>query len=275
MITEPGVYQMDADAYHRDPALSSSGARKLLAPSCPALFRWWRDHEQAPSRVFDFGHAAHKMVLGEGPELVVVDAADWRTKAAKEARDDAYAAGMVPLLSAEYQQVRDMACELRAHPIAGRALQQPGRPEQSLFSIDEATGVMLRARVDWLPDAVDGRITVVDYKTAASVEPAGFARSMARWGYHIQDPFYRDIILALDLAEEVEFIFLAQSKEPPYLVQPFKLSEYSLEVGRKKARKAIDLFARCVRHDEWPAFSEGVTEIDVPVWADDDEIVIS
>lgn len=38
-ITEPGVYDLPAEVYHADPveggSLSSTGARKLLPPSCP------------------------------------------------------------------------------------------------------------------------------------------------------------------------------------------------------------------------------------------------
>ena len=274
-MTAPGVYDMPSEEYHACDALSSSGARKLLSPSCPALFRWHRDNPQPPNRVFDFGHAAHKMVLGEGAELVVINHADYRTNAAKESRDEAYADGRTPLLAHEAVIVRRMAVALEAHPAAD-LMMRPGKPEQSLFAKDVETGVMLRARLDWLPEAVDGKLTVVDYKTAASVEPAAFARSVARYGYFQQDPWYRDIVLALELADEVEFIFIAQAKEPPYLVTMFKLDDYSLEVGRKRNRKAIDLFAECTERDDWPTYAQGVETLTVPVWADDDdEIVIS
>jgi hypothetical protein len=42
---------------------------------------------------FDFGHAAHKLVLGAGPEIVVVDAERWDTKAIKEEVAAIHAAG--------------------------------------------------------------------------------------------------------------------------------------------------------------------------------------
>lgn len=272
MITDPGVYTITADEYHAHPALSSSGARKLLAPSCPALFRWWRDHEQAPSRVFDFGHAAHKMVLGDGPELVVIDADSYRTKAAQVARDNTYALGMVPLLPAEYQTVLDMACELRAHP-AAEMLRRPGKPEQSLFAKDEATGVMLRARIDWLPEAVDGRITIVDYKTAASVDPAAFARSIAKYGYYQQAAWYISMVGALDLADDVRFLFVAQEKIAPYLVTVFELDEYSLRIGRRRNREAIEVFARCTEAGEWPGYvgADDVQMLSLPAWMEAEE----
>src|SRR3954471_5458063 len=103
VVTEPGVYpDIPELAYHADcvseGSLSCSGAKKLLPPSCPALFKWERENPPPPKRQFDFGHAAHKLVLGVGPELVGVDAPDWRTNAAKAQRDEARARGAVPLL---------------------------------------------------------------------------------------------------------------------------------------------------------------------------------
>ncbi len=270
MITEPGVYQMSSDVYHADSALSSSGARKLLPPYCPALFKWHRENQQPPSRVFDFGHAAHKMVLGDGPEIAVIDAKDYRTKVAQDARDEARADGKIPMLDHEVETALAMASVLQGT----RMFRQPGKPEQSLFARDEATGVMLRARIDWLPESVDGRMTIVDYKTTVCAEPGAFGRSAARYRYDQQAAFYVDIVKALGLAEHVDFVFVAQEKSAPYLVQPFRIEEYELAIGRRRNREAIELFARCVEADDWPSYSAGVETLSLPAWMDDEEMVI-
>ena len=62
-LTEPGQYGgVTPEVYHADPvfggSLSSSGARALLPPSCPALFRHKQLHGEPPKAEFDFGHAA-------------------------------------------------------------------------------------------------------------------------------------------------------------------------------------------------------------------------
>ncbi len=267
-ITEPGVYDMPADEYHAQTALSSSGARKLLAPSCPALFKWERDHGQPNKRVFDFGHAAHRMVLGDGPELVVVDADDWRTKAAREARDEAHAEGKVPLLADEFATVSQMAWEQRRHPAAFEP--KNGKPEQSLFAKDAATGVMLRARLDWLPDPTDGRLTLVDYKTTVSAEPAAFGRSVAKYGYYQQAAWYLDIVKTLGLADDPAFLFIGQEKTPPYLVTVFELDEEALRIGRRRNRQAIEVFAECAATDTWPSYSSEIEQISLPLWMVDE-----
>src|SRR5690606_26383137 len=82
----------------------------------PARFRYEQAHPPAPRPHFDFGTAAHKLVLGVGPELAVLDYPDWRTKAAREAAREARERGAIPLKRGDYEQIQAMAAALRAHP---------------------------------------------------------------------------------------------------------------------------------------------------------------
>jgi hypothetical protein len=271
-ITTPGVYDMPFDVYLADPvpggSLSTSGAKTLLN-SCPAIFAYEREHGRPEKAAFDFGHAAHSEVLGDGMRIVVVDADDWRTKAAREARDQAYAEGATPLLRKDYQHVQAMGDALRAHPVAGKLL-DPGRgtPEQSLFWTDERTGVWRRARLDSLPHPGLGRMIVVDYKSTDSAKPAAFAKSVAAYGYDMQGAAYIDGIKTLGLAEDVAFLLIAQEKTAPYLISVFEPSASVLRIGAERNAKAIDLFKRCTERDEWPAYVDAVELIDLPLWAE-------
>lgn len=274
IITQPGVYaDLPNDEYHADPvpselggSLSSSGARRLLPPSCPAKFRWNADHGQAPTDVFDFGHAAHGLALGDGPELVKVDAADWRTKAAKEAREAARTAGKVALLPEDYAAVHAMAKALREHPIATR-LFSDGLPEQSLFWVDEWAGVWRRARLDWLPNGGRGRPIIPDYKSTRSADPDAISKHLADYGYDLQAAWYLDAVRALLGADDAAFVFVFQEKDPPYLVTVVEPDPIALEIGRDKARRAIDLFAECTESGSWPGYSDDIELIGLPAWA--------
>lgn len=268
LITEPGVYVMDDATYHGDPvpdpgSLSSSGARRLL--HAPALFDHDRRHPRPPSKAFNLGHAAHALVLGYGPELVVIDAADYRTKDAKQARDDAYAAGEVPLLAHEHAQVTAMAQALREHQVAS-ALFDPdhGDPERSLFWWDN--GVARRCRLDWLPHTVAGRMIVADYKTTASADPAKFSRSAADFGYHQQHAWNLDGVRALGLAEDPAFVFVLQEKDPPHLVTVVELDADAVAIGDMLNRRALEVFAECCATDTWPGYSDDVEKVGLPGW---------
>lgn len=275
VVEAPGVYPDIPDLdYHADPvpegSLSCSGAKRLLPPSCPALFKHERDNGRPDKRQFDFGHAAHKLVLGVGLELAVIPGERWDTKAAKEAVAAARARGAVPVKEHEFATVQAMAAALRAHPIASVLLADgAGTPEASLFWRDPQTGVMRRGRVDWLPNArPDGRLIIPDYKTSVTANPAAFGRAAIDYGYCQQAPWYVDGAQALDLAgDDAAFVFIVQEKTAPYLVSVVELDSLALRIGRHRNRKALDLFVQCMTTDTWPGYSDDVELVSVPGWA--------
>jgi hypothetical protein len=273
----PGVYDIADDEYHSiKTALSCSGAKRLLPPSCPAIFKWELDHGRPPKPAFDFGHAAHKQVLGVGAEIRYITAKDvkgnpsydWSTKDAKEQRAKAYADGAIPLLEEQRGIVEGMAEALRAHPIAGLLLDPSnGKPEQSLFAVDDETGVPLRSRFDWLPNAVPGqRMIVADYKSAISSEPGAVAKAMANFGYFLQDAWYSAMVRRLGIDSDPAFVFIFQEKTAPYLVTVAELVPEAKRVGAEMMRRAIDLYAECASNDEWPGYANDVVPISLPRW---------
>lgn len=271
VITEPGVYDIPDVVYHADPipggSLSSSGARRLIPPSTPARFKWEQDHP-VYKNVYDQGHAAHKLVLGAGAEFVVIDADDYRTKAAREERDAARAEGLTPLLAAEHAVAQGMARALVQHPIASRLLAPgTGRPEQSLFWQDDLTGVWRRARLDWLPNPIPGRrMIVTDYKTTKAADDESLRKDIANYGYHQQCAWYKDAVVALGLDAEPAMVFVFQEREPPYLVAVKELDHDSERIGRARNDEALGLYAQCVRDNHWPGYAEDVQSIRLPGW---------
>lgn len=283
MSAAPGVYpDFNELAYHCDPALSASGAKRLLPPHCPALFKHDRDNGGRPNkRAFDVGHAVHAAVLGVGLELVVVDADDWRSKAARETRDAAYAEGKCPVLAKEKSLADGMALALRQHPIASSLFAAgSGRPEVSVFWRDDKRRVDRRARFDWLPHTDGGQIVVPDYKTTNSAEPHSFHGSIFRFGYDIQAVFYADAVRAAAIAEDVRFLFVAQETTLPYLVTVHELDDLSLALGRRRVDEACAVFRECTETDVWPGYSSDIELVSPPAWLanqyglDDIELVI-
>lgn len=254
-----------SDNYHTMPGLSSSSARKLLPPSCPARFKWELDNPPPPRAAFDFGHAAHTFVLGEGEQIARLDYDSFRSKAAQTDRDDARSRGLVPLLAADYDKAVAMAKVLRSSPDAA-ALFTNGQAEVVKHWTDEQTGTPLRTKYDWLPEAGNGPMTVPDYKTAASAAPSKFTKSAFTYGYHIQAAWYVDTVKALGIADDVDFIFAVQEKDPPYLVSLIRLDDVALDIGRYEYRKAIDIYARCMETDTWPGYADAVVTVNTPAW---------
>lgn len=272
-VTGPGVYEMTAAEYHADPvpggSLSSTGARRLLPPSCPALFAYDREHPEPPKQTFEIGTAAHKLVLGVGPELVRIDAEEWRTNAVKAEVAAVRERGAVPLKPGAYDAVHAMADAIRAHPFAGRLFAPgTGRAEQVLVWQDKATGVWCRALLDWLRFGLPGlRFFVPDYKTAACAAPDKVGRVIADHGYHVQLAWYLRGVRALDLGgEDAAGLLVMQEKAPPFLVTVVQPDRDAMRLGEMRCREALEVYAECARSGRWPGYADDVVLAELPPW---------
>ncbi len=273
------------DLYHQgivdgESSLSHSGMKTLLGKT-PFHFRHEVLHpeDRVQKKSFDLGSAAHAYVLGAGAEQIAEirkggnDAHpfgtgepydDFRTKDAQTKRDLAYAMNLTPILAKDVERVHAMVAELRRHPLASELLAPgSGTPEVSAFVRDPESGVLLRARFDWLRN--DNR--AIDFKTVGRLaDPRSFSKAAFEYGYFLQDPTYRHVAALCDYSIE-EFHFVLQETTPPYAVSVCHLGPATLELGRLKMRQAIALYAACVAAGEWPAYSQESVEVDVPFWA--------
>lgn len=263
-VTEPG-FQTDVPEaeYHADRgSLSVSGAKTIL--KAPALFKWEQNHP-VHKDVFDFGSAAHELVLGIGPGIAVIPATS-RAKADQEAhkaaKEAACAEGKTPLTDEDYQTVQAMADTLSSHTLAMRLLSD-GKPEVSAYAIDEWTGVMRRGRFDWL-----GPEGIVDFKTTVNSDPAEFGRTAVNFGYAMQAEWY--LRLAADLGHPASyFAFVNQMKTAPYLISVCELDDAALRYGGVRNRRALEIFRDCMASDLWPGWQtdDEFTTVSLPRWA--------
>lgn len=257
-ITEPGLYH-GVGYYPLPGSLSVSSAKTLL--KAPALYKWQREHP-THSDAFDFGSAAHALVLGVGLDSIYVAPFDsWQTKAAQAERKIARESGLSPILPADWRRVCDMADQLSSHETAMRLL-SGGHAEVYALAVDPETGVMRRAWIDYVTPAVAS-----DYKSAASVEPGAFATAVAKYGYHMQAAWTLDLLA--DLGEPADaFAFIAQEKEPPYLVEVYELDEAAVDRGRDLNRRALERFRDCTETGIWPGYTARPhTTLSLPRWA--------
>lgn len=278
----PGAYSgMPERLYHRGPALSSTGAKKLLSPSTPAHYRWWKDNGQDTTSAMEHGSAAHTVVLGTGKALHVVQASNWTTKAAREERDMARDIGRIPVLEREYEELLAMADAIRAHPIAGwlfqrqryegGALIEPtGTPEVSLFWRDPLVGIDKRARLDWVPNVVSpaGSLIVGDYKTCVSADDESCDQAIRSYGYHRQADWNTEGLYAcgLDRGAPVLFVLVFQEKKAPYLVNVRAVEAQTLKVAQWRNHQAAEVFRQCTESGVWPGYPERIGYAQLPYW---------
>lgn len=262
-----GVFtDVDEIAYHADHnSLSCSGAKELLRS--PFKFNWQRTQPKAQKSYFDLGHYVHGKVLGIGQPVVIIDAPDFKTKAAREERDAAYAAGSVPVLAHVAEQGDAMAKNLLEHDTAGALFAHEERGvEVSAYWRDPATGVRLRSRFD-LTAPVGDWLVVLDVKTTGeSANPAAFGRIAASKGYYIQDAWYSEAAVATGMGRQIDFVFAVVETDPPHMVSLQRLSQRARELGRAKMRQAVNLFSECTANNHWPDYGSGIHDVDLPGW---------
>jgi hypothetical protein len=159
-----------------------------------------------------------------------------------------------------------MADALSRHSLA-MALLADGRPEVSAWAVDDETGVLMRARFDYLTPLV-----LTDYKTTTCADPAVFRNDLARYGYHTAAAWYLDVARAVGWEAEA-FAWVVQEKNPPYLVSVVELDFDGLTRGAELGRRARERFRDCTASGVWPGYQQPdeSTRVALPRWAFYDE----
>jgi hypothetical protein len=268
----PGIHQLTAEQYHADPApiasLSSSIANILLDQS--PLHAWLAhprlnaNYTREEKSRFDLGSAAHMMLLERREDKIVrVQADDWRTKAAKEARDAAQANGQFAVLERQYVDIVAMCTAAQDYLLATELgdLLATGDPERTVLWQEGA--MWYRARPDLM--SKDRRI-MLDYKTTDSAAPDAFAKVLGRLSYDLQAEFYLRGLQAITGREDSVFIFLVQESAPPYCCSLISLSNAYREVGQLKVARATKIWEKCVATNSWPGYSGNVLYCEPKPW---------
>ena len=266
------VDDMDFPTYLNDPAprpsLTSSIARALM-DSSPR--RVWHEtprlnpaYSEKRKTIFDLGTAAHALFVGHGAPLAMVDAADWRSKAAKEARDAAYEDGKTPILAHNMDSVVDMA---------EAAVKQAEATPQTRFC---GSGGLREASVFWKhgdtwsrcrPDFYDEQNNIlVHYKTTSVIMGAhGLPRYAASLGWEVIAAHYGAGINAL-AGKEPRQLFALQENTPPFDMVVLELDEAFTLTGQMVWARAFEMWRRCLGTGNWPGRMEGILPLSPPAW---------
>jgi hypothetical protein len=210
----------------------------------------------------DDGTAIHQMLLGDDRCSLVVYP-DYRTNAAKEARDAIRAEGRVPVLAHRWDELQAVADSLKAQLAAlpvTPGLFVNGMAEQTIMWSEQ--GVECRARLDWLHN--DYR-TIDDLKKSRSAQPRKWQRAFWQLGYDIQAAFYTRAVKAAFGVEPV-FRWVAIEPDPPYALSVHTMSASAMSAAQAKVDLALELWADCLSSGVWPAYPATVQTVELPAW---------
>lgn len=278
---EQGIhFDVPEDVYHSDPApdpsLSSSLAKILLEKSPmhaskahPRLNPDWEPSKSTTAMLL--GSAFDAMVLGGESRIGLVQANDYKTKAAQAERDRILLEGRVPLTAPQYEELTKALAIFEAR-LANIEDELPplrdGKAQATLIWFDDEFGIWCRARPDWLRD--DHR-AIDDLKTTKSARPdsevGGFGRIAYSLSYDIQAAFYRRGLMKLDPDCDPRFRFVAYERKSPNGISLVELGPAGRILGETRVADAMRLFADCLKNNRWPEYPRFACRVDPPPWA--------
>jgi len=274
MLDTPGLYAIPLSDYLADPcvepSLSASIAHTLITQSPLHAFvqhpRLNPGAEREESSKANIGTIAHGLLLeGDESRVMVIEADDWRTKAAQAQRDAAYLAGMVPVLAKQMGPIRKMV-EVARSAIRNSELAEAwkdGKPEQTM--VWKEGEIWLRSRPDWL---TNGHDLIIDYKTSAgSAEPSAWIRTALGMGNDLQAALGLRGLKTLFHAKHPQFVFAVQEQEAPYSMSFIGLDPVFLDMAEHKIERAIRQWTDCMLTNTWPSYPSRICWMSPPAWA--------
>lgn len=285
MIYEPGFYEISAKEYHADPceipSLSSTIAKMLVHRSPrhawsahPRLGGAKDDGDDAPdpstSKAKALGELVHRLVLGKGGDIAVIDEDSFRSNAAKAVRDNALALGQIPVLAHKLPEAEEVAKQVRIQldAMGYDYVYRDGRKEVVL--VWEENDIWLRAMLDNLHIDESAKMAEIrDLKTVGrSSHPEACSKQISDMGYDLSLAFYKRGLIALrpELAGRIKCGWDFVEVNAPYAVTPVELNgEWEL-MADMACERAVALWRKCMTEKKWPFYVSGMVKLEPKPW---------
>lgn len=274
-----GIFQMSAADYHSDPcekpSLSASIAKRLV---CESPFHARLHHPRLggcsgeSNKAMDRGTLIHSMILGHDPsDFAVIQCDDWRTKAAKSARDSARAEGRTPVKESDYRDAECIADEVH-QDLLNLGVVLSGMSEIVLLWVEDVDGVKVQCRA--MQDHLIAEVgQIIDIKTCDSAHPAAVQRTIYNFGYDIQQAAYVSAYEHVfpDMAGRAEFIWcfielLPDDSHKKSVIQLYRPDGMMRELGSSRWQRALKKWASCTANNHWPLYADGIGTIAPQGW---------
>jgi hypothetical protein len=112
----------------------------------------------------------------------------------------------------------------------------------------------------------DGRMLVAEYKSTVNASTKKFEKAVQEYRYDQQAEWNSSGIVRLGLAADVQFMFIAQEKTPPFLVNVIRLDGMWPVMAKDRNDRARQIYKRCTETGIWPGYSSDVEVAMSPSW---------
>lgn len=193
----------------------------------------------------------------------VHDYPDFRSKEAREFRDDALAAGRVPVSREKMGDYNKAARMFFTHPTVGPIVKAS---RKQVICIGTVCEIQSKCLVDI--DGGESRI-LWDIKRTARLSRDNLEKTIADFGYYIQAAWYLHLWNQQHPDRPKDrFGFLWQCSEPPYEIVATELPSFDIEAGRDWVRYHCEKLKTATETGHWPGiFGDQITMLGRPGYA--------
>lgn len=286
-IAEPGIYRkVPMEAYHGQltvgPSISSSGLRTIESKSPLHYFATSYLNPDRPeddtTPAMDLGRAVHTLLLSEDgfrddyvarpetyPDAKTGDFKPWNGNATvcREWLAARKAEGKTVLLPGQVKDIQGMAERLSKNQVAVDLLR--GRIERSIVTLDKPTGVWVKAR----PDSIPADTVIADLKTCTDASQLAVGRSIMNFGYLQQMALAMTSLEAVGQKQVKESVLLYVETSYPYAFNIKPLDNGDIYTAMRQNRRALNIFAECLKAGEWPSYPDSTFTWSAPKWWND------
>jgi exodeoxyribonuclease VIII len=244
-----GLFNVPNHIYHEGPGISSTGLKDILDYS-PAHFKYFQEN-RTTTKAMEDGTLIHTAILEPHlfeENVLVAPACDRRTTEGKKVWADflAQSEGKTVVDASTYDSVCSLAKSVATNKLAAKLLKGQ-MSEVSVYWTDEETGVLCKARADHINDDL-----IIDLKSCQSAHSKSFQKTIEYHRYHLSAAYYLDGFAKFMPVKL--FAWLAVEKTPPYGCRFFTAEDTLLHAGRLEYREALNIYAKCLAEDRWPAY---------------------
>ena len=219
------------------------------------------------------GRIYEALMFGKEADVIrIVKAANFKTDAAKAARDEILGMGLIPVLQADYPEYAEAAMAMATNMNKDHwiTFEEPSHPpEQQKIDLDMfGYWVGTQVTLVWTKDGVECKgvldrlslfrdsYIIDDVKCMDDASPHAFGRSVTEYGYDIQHAAYIEAVETLwpHLAGRGDFRFLTFEKKAPFAAVPYHLDGSLQSLGEEKWARAKRIWAPCLATNTWPSY---------------------
>lgn len=262
--------------YRKKEGISSSDLKRMMKSM--AHWKYYHDNpDDSDTEALQFGRAYHKLMLEPDDfdnEFIVSPKFDRRTKDGKAAYEEFLkkAEGKEVINEETYQKLLEMQKALYDTPFVKLLIK--GEHEKSFFWKDKETGIPCKCRPDSFGQIKD-QYVAIDLKTTKDAETDHFMRDAIKLGYDIQACHYCEGLETV-YNKPFKFIFIAQEKTAPYLVNVLEADEYFMASGRELRGKLLEEYKKAEEtgiYEGYMTDGTAVNKLSVPAWLRDSLVV--